>query len=355
MNPFEKFINSIKKTDKIAIIYHPDVDGVCSAIIVTKALERLERKPSLIFTQKAHEIEITKATITKLRKARISKLIILDLDVDQDPSTIKDVEKFAKILILDHHIKRADLNSKKTLMIKAQDISKLSGDQYCASKLSYDLFYSVVDISDLDWVAAVGIFGDKGMETWKDFLRETANKYAVNVKRFEEIEELIDYSRAAQLKIDKIFETLSSANNMSDVLQSELREHEKVVRRELEHYIKGARRLAEIHNDIELVWYEVAPKYNIKSKLASDLSIKYFPKQTVLIITKNTLADVSARRQDRKISMHELMLKGLEGIKGSGGGHIPAAGATFPSKYLELFKENIMKYLKLATAVVKLS
>lgn len=138
---FTSFVKGLKK-DKFAILYHPDGDGLCAAVIVTKALEKLDAKPALVFTQKPWQISLAPQTRQKLKQKRIKRLLILDMAADQCPSSIAETEKIAKIMIIDHHILSNDVNSAKTLMIKAQAISKLSGDKYPAAKLCYDLFFT---------------------------------------------------------------------------------------------------------------------------------------------------------------------------------------------------------------------
>jgi nanoRNase/pAp phosphatase (c-di-AMP/oligoRNAs hydrolase) len=53
---------------------------------------------------------------------------------------------------------------------------------------------------------------------------------------------------------------------------------------------------------------------------------------------------VSARRQDLKVKMNELLETALG--KGSGGGHVPAAAGILPRKNLKVFKSNIIRLLK---------
>ena len=55
----------------------------------------------------------------------------------------------------------------------------------------------------------------------------------------------------------------------------------------------------------------------------------------------------SARRQDFKVKMNELLEEAVKGIPdSSAGGHIPAAAGSIPKSYEDRFKENIVKILK---------
>lgn len=55
----------------------------------------------------------------------------------------------------------------------------------------------------------------------------------------------------------------------------------------------------------------------------------------------------SARRQDFRVKMNELLEKAVKGIpNASAGGHIPAAAGSVPRDYLNVFKENLLQILK---------
>ena len=56
---------------------------------------------------------------------------------------------------------------------------------------------------------------------------------------------------------------------------------------------------------------------------------------------------ISARRQDQKVKMNELMRYAVKDIPNSAaGGHIPASGATVPRKHYPEFKKRVMEYLR---------
>lgn len=345
---FRAFVKGIRKSDKIAVLFHPDPDGMCAATIVAKALERLNRPVKLVYNQSGAQVAITPATVTRLKRGRITRVITVDMSVDQGPETIAAIEGFAKILIIDHHVVLQDLNSKKTVMVKASLLNEeIPSDQYCTSKLAYDLFSPLAVISDLDWVACTGIVSDKGEQTWRAFLKETAARHSVNVRRFDEIESILNSARCAGVRPAQIIKGLLKARSMRDILESRLKEYDAEVRREVDKYDRAAKRLAEFHDDAQLVWYEIEPKYRIKTLLANKISFERWPNRTVLVLTKDDKVDVSARRQDRKVSMHELMRHATKDIpKASGGGHVPAAGASFPAEFLPQFKESVLGFLR---------
>ena len=128
----------------------------------------------------------TEKTIKLLKKNKINKVITTDMTVDEGgKKPIKKIEKFADILILDHHKIYHDLNSKKTVMLKPQLVThtKLDSSRYPAAKFVYDLSNKILDIQDLDWVAAVGLIGDASTKSWKPFITKVFKKYKIKYNK----------------------------------------------------------------------------------------------------------------------------------------------------------------------------
>ena len=72
--------------------------------------------------------------------------------------------------MLDHHKIYQDLNSEDVVFIKSQYIDEdLDGSKYPVSKLSFDLFSNLVDLTDMEWVVCLGILGDNGFQSWEKF------------------------------------------------------------------------------------------------------------------------------------------------------------------------------------------
>ncbi|MCK4550616.1 MAG: DHH family phosphoesterase [Candidatus Aenigmarchaeota archaeon] len=344
---FLDFVQNIKKEDLIAILYHTDADGVCSSVITAKSLELLGIKPVFVFTQGAGNITITEKTIKQLAKKNITKVIILDLAVDSDPKPIKKIEEFAELLVVDHHIISNDLNSKRTIMIKSQNISNIDPSQYCASKLIYDLFLQIKDISAFNWISAIGIIGDFGIKTWKSFLDSVAQSNPEKLKILFEAEELVTYAHMCdgEKGIEKAYQSLYSAKNPDDVVEN-LKEY-GAVRTEIGYFVENSEKLGEFRESIGLFYYEITPKYNIKSKVSNILSTKKYAGNTVIVVQLDKKkATISARNQAGKMSMDALMRECTKGLKeANGGGHVPAAGGAIRREDVVAFKEKIADYL----------
>ena len=338
-----EFLGKISKKDKVAVIHHTDADGVCSGVLAARAVENFrEKKIDFSFCQNDGETSITKETVKILREKGINKVIITDLAVDETPATIKALEKFADILIIDHHLKQKGLSSEKTTVIKAEDVSDIEPSQYPATKLTYDIFFEILGERPA-WIAAVGIIGDYAGKTWKDFI-ESVEKSGVNSDDLKAAEALVAYARAAAGTegVQKAFDVFYPALNVRTILESPLSEYKSAVEKELHHHI--AEHIDKAMFVEDTVLYEFESKYNIKSRLSNRLSQELYPDKTVLVLQKGKeRVDISARRQDMKKSMASLVRYAVSGIPNSlGGGHAPAAGGYFPIKYLEKVKKKLI-------------
>ncbi|MBU2100032.1 hypothetical protein KKB11_02265, partial [Candidatus Micrarchaeota archaeon] len=226
LKEFKKFIED-NKEKRTAVLHHTDPDGVCSGIITAKALERITGKKPLLFHQNPGEITVTENTVKELKEKQIQFLVSVDLSVDQNPEPIKEIEEFAKILVLDHHKTYNELNSTETLMIKSKDLTGVEGSKYPVSKLSFDLFSDLTDLKDLDWIACIGLLGDNAYSEWKDFVDGTIEKYGFEkkieenilfkIKKLIESIEVMDYS-----KMENLINVFLSAKKPEDLMKKDL-------------------------------------------------------------------------------------------------------------------------------------
>lgn len=343
---FYSFVSALSKKDRIAVIFHTDADGITAGVIAAKAVGRIcGRKPALFLHPAPSEVTLSKKIILELKKKKINKAVIVDLNVDQEPASIKAVEKFAEILILDHHSIQNDINSGKTVMIKPQFFSKSDPSKYCGAKLTYDLFSRWANLEDLKWLAVIGIYGDMAEKEWQDFIRNAG----VSSDKIKTAGGLIVYARSADEKNGpmKAFREFYSARGIDDVLKSSLPQYAGKIEKELSHYIKSREKLAEFYPEKKLMIYEISPKYNIKSELVNRLSREYYPKWTCIVIQKKgRIASIGTRNQSGKVAMNELMIKATAGIRGaSGGGHVQAAGGSVGNKkiLIQKVKARILK------------
>jgi single-stranded DNA-specific DHH superfamily exonuclease len=358
INRFKSYIAGLKKNDRIAILHHTDPDGVSSAVIMNKLIHKVRYKQiDMRLNQKPDEFFITNETYKKLKKEGINKLIITDLSIDQSKNAVlKDIEKFADILIIDHHKLYNDLNSKQTIHIKPQLIfDNIQPSMYCTSKLVFDLGSKITDLKDLDWIAAIGIIGDNTFNHWRLFIKHVFKKYNIKNRKsiFEtslgKVTETLFFTEAYDFKkIGECFKIINTVLSYKQVLKSKLKNYKKRVEKEINYWEKNVRKFAEYYPKQELIFDYIKPKYSIKSAICSVMSNQY-PNRTIVIAEdmKNDFIQLSVRRMDYKIAVNELLEKTLRSFNGAnGGGHTNSAGGRIRKEDLYKFKSNVLNMLE---------
>ncbi len=351
---FNQFFKNIKPEDRVAIFHHNDCDGICSAVLAAKIVERMRNKRiDMRLNTEPGRVVITQDHIRDLRKSNITKLIAVDCCIDQEPKTVREVEKFSKILIIDHHRIYNNVTSIRTIFIKPQMLyKKEDGAQYCVSKFLFDI--SPISISDLDWISAIGVIGDMNHKRWETFVNTVSKKYKLRQNKdiyktiLGKLALLIGY--AAVLKEQEAaFWKVCSARKPAELLKL-LKEY-NIVEREIDYWVRNYKKLAEFHPKQNLVFYEIEPKkYIIKSIVVSRIS-RLHPSTTVIgTQIKNGEVTFTAIRQDYKVKMNDLLEKAVEGLSNAeAGGHIPAAGGVIRAEDLAEFKKRIIKILSRRT------
>lgn len=344
---FKRFMTGIVPSDKVAVVFHNDPDGVCSGVILAKIVERLRKKRvDGFFYPVDNKVFLTIELVKKLRG--FNKIITTDLAVDQFPDSVKEVERFAEVLVVDHHKLINNLASGRTTFIKA-DFLREDSASYCASKLVFDLGNGVVNIADLDWVSCIGVIGDMAWPVWRGFLDNTLRKYGFDVVDdpwkcvFGECAKVISSAEIVKRdNIGKAFDVLYRAKSARDIISSELSKFSKLVDEDIAFWRSKVRNVKCVQ-DLELVLLEISPKYKIKSALSTLVSIDN-PHITWVVadISGDKEVSVSARRQDRLVPLNKVMDDAVKGIPNAfGGGHVPAAGATLPKDFYAKFKEQL--------------
>ncbi|MFQ5621465.1 MAG: DHH family phosphoesterase [Candidatus Nanoarchaeia archaeon] len=360
MNPellkqFDDFVNNLKgKT--VGILFDSDADGMCSGVITAHAVERLGGDMKWCTTQTERGGAMGYDIIQKMHEEPVEILITCDKPIDQNPERVKEAEAMSKILCLDHHVVNNDIQSEKTLFIKAQLLIDLEGgSQYPTAKLAYDLFGRVIDVSQWDWIAAAGLIADASYRSWRDFVDGQLKKMNEPIpkdifkSKIAKVSKLINNVLIFDSTLsNEIFKELKNAKSIDEFTSSNLTQYEQVVQDEMEYWLNNYK-TAEFNEDLDLIWYEIKPKFRIGSPVSTILSMNTFPNKSVIVVQdlgKDNFS-MSFRRQDRKVNMAELARSCTEGLeKANGGGHVPAAGGSVLKKDMPVFKERVLKYLR---------
>lgn len=351
MKRFFYLAKTCKPEDKVAIIHHRDADGLCSAAIAGKAIERLRgKKPELFLSHVYSDKEAFERILPALLKNHTNKVLIVDMSLDQSPEFINEISEFAQVCLIDHHKIYRDLNSDRVLFIKAQMLSDMEPSRYVCSKLVYDIFGKVTYVEDLDWIAAVGILGDFGQDAWKPFMQKTLKRNKLKMSDLVKLKEIIGGVEVLKRdSFEKLGEEFFKAKKPKALFKSKLAKYAKKLQTELDKLVKDFEKNAEHHPDLQLIFYHFKYPHEIKSPFINKISAELFPNQTVILFQDkgNDWIGFSARRQDFKVAMNDLLQEATKDLRpgSGGGGHIPAAGGRCAKADLEKFKENVKQIL----------
>ncbi|MEK6850764.1 MAG: DHH family phosphoesterase [Nanoarchaeota archaeon] len=334
-NKFVDFIKKIDKNDKVALVSHvADLDGVISAKIVNEILN-----PEIIRFADYHEIN--KNFALELKKQNSKIVIITDLMI-RDVEFVKEIEKFAKLLIIDHHVFEIDFNSEKTLFFNS--------DGFCAAYLSYYLFSKIQNLEKYDWLVAAASVSDWTYKKNGSWMTAIYEKYKQNyisdidgIKKSKiydivlYLSRAIVYFRAKENDVKTVFNKIE-CGKFGYI--SDLEKYAKIVAKEIKRILNNFEKEKIIFNDG--FYYEFETNFPIKSIISTQLSEMYLNKTVIIASKKDNYLTLSARRQDGKVDTNKLMQKMIQGLSdASAGGHFKATGGYILFEDAEEFKKRL--------------
>ncbi|MFH1364920.1 MAG: DHHA1 domain-containing protein [Candidatus Aenigmatarchaeota archaeon] len=349
----KKIKESLETDGTKMMFYHADADGVCSGVLLARYFDGFEyqsrKGPSM-------DNKFTNYLIEK----KPDVLVFLDMPVDQEwkqlNKLIRELPKL-KIIVIDHHIYEKNMNSRNIIHINP----KIQEDVYIP--VSY-LIYKMIELFGMNvkediWISSIGIIGDYGIEC-TDVLDETRKKYPkllgkdIFKSMLAEGAEMIN--SAATMRgykgLDEVFKSLLKAHSFADFGETtKFRKWRDDVNKEVDSLLKTFEKekkkkdskLAEIHQDLKLIFYLLETEMSVSSTVSTLFTKKYHD-EVILIIRK--IEDgykISSRCQSGRVDVAALMRKATKGI-GGGGGHAKAAGAFTTD--LGIFKSRVVRELK---------
>jgi len=343
---FRAFMGAVGKDEKVAVVHHRDTDGLCAALVFSKALEKLRGRPA-DFELSAEYADFGEV-VAALKGLNPAKIAVLDLSIDQNKENVLALEGIAPLLLLDHHKLYNDMNSERTVFIKSGMVSEMDGSRYPASKLAFDLCSGLVDLREEKWIACLGVLGDMGYNHWKPFFEEAFRENSVSLNDLNYLKELIN--AVETVKPEKFSELFVEFHLKSpkQLLESGLNKYKKKLKAELSKWRADFKKNAEFRPEAELYFYVFKPAIELKSALIDELTVEYPGKTLVVAIDMGGESlRFSARRQDFKVKMNDLLEQAVKEIPGAeAGGHIPAAAGSVPREKLDVFKENVIRILR---------
>ncbi len=325
-----KFLRDIEKDEKIAIVFHDDADGMASGIFINNFVRKIGGDVEIF------PFSISKTEITQEDLSDFDKIVILDLS-ENIAGKIINASGDKKVLYIDHHVKKQEFDEGVLELIAPSAIP--------VARTSYE-FVSHFD-SNLEWLAVAAVICDAGdlSKENDDFINDFLKREKITLEDYKKkyAYKLGDFLIYFKEDLKKAFEILLEVRYLGDF--SEIEKYAGPVEEEIE---KIAKDFDKNHEEIgSIKFYLFESKFAIKSALINKIS---FANPDWIIVFANPDEDIiklSARNQSRKMNMIELLRTGIAGLKNAdAGGHIPAAGGAIRVQDLELFKENLRKFIE---------
>ena len=329
---FGNFISNLNDKEKIALISHcADLDGIVAAKVANRVI-------NADFIKFVDYDDINLGLAKELKDNKIKKIIMTDLSINNS-EFIKEAEKFADILIIDHHLFSSDLNSGKTFFMNSEG--------FCASYLSYYLFSKIQNIDKIDWLVACASVSDWCYFKNQNFMKNTYEKY--RDKFIPTIEGIRESERFWKLQDDLSLAIIYFEDNVKRVYDligedfgdiGNLGRYISEVRKEInENLDEFEREKKEIRDGY---FWELDTKFRIKSYLINFFSSRFINKTLIFGNVDDNIYTISSRRQDGKVNLPELMKGLIEGFEGANsGGHFKAAGAFVKLEDKEEFERRL--------------
>ena len=264
---FKNFLDQIDKNARVVCLHDSDADGVTAGVVWQRGLEKLgftnlkRLAPSRLrnaFGAESQEI---------LAAEKPDFLFVMDLG-----SQPQEIVGNVPVCFIDHHRPGGALP--KDTLISAYEWNPIPN----TSLIVYDLLQSLVDVSEFDWIAAIGTLSDLGDKAPFEILETTRKKYTQ--KWLKEAVSLINAARrASNYEPETAAQALLKFTNPKDLVNSDsselkrLRAAKSEVNQELNEARKAAPTFAgqvalirlnspcQIHPLIAQSWRGRLPKY----------------------------------------------------------------------------------------------
>ncbi len=328
---FQEFIQPLAKSDRLVALHDSDADGLTAGVVWQRAFDRMGFESVIRVVPDRERNAWTAANQQKVREANPDRLFVMDLG-SQDHQVIPGVPT----CFIDHHHPEG-VPTGDTL-ISAYTWEPVPN----TSLLIWELCCPLVDISDLEWIAAIGTVSDLGDRAPFDLLTSAKKKYTA--KYLKEATALINASRrAGEYNPELAAQALLNHSNPKELVNSnlpevgQLRQMRSQVKQELDQARRAAPTFAgkvallrlhsscQIHPLIAQSWRDRLPQYIVIA--AND---GYLPGRVNFSARSNS-QNVLEFLQSQQIS---------EGDGSFGHGHDQASGGSLPvDRWNELLKQ----------------
>ena len=181
---FADFVTPIPRDARVVGLHDSDADGVSAGVVWQRGLERLGFTNVLRLLPDRERSAWSEGNRATVQAAAPDRLFVLDLGSQPHP-----VLPGVPTCFIDHH--RPEGVPPGDTLISAYAWDPIP----TTSLLAWDVMGALADVSDLDWIAAVGVLGDLGDSA--PFLVLTDAKRKYTAKYLKETVALINAARRA--------------------------------------------------------------------------------------------------------------------------------------------------------------
>lgn len=180
----QRFLGATPKNSRVVCLHDNDADGISAGVLWQRAMERIEY--SMLARVVPDRERNAWTSENKRRAAEQNPQSLFVLDLGNQPL---DVVENVPTCFIDHH--RPGQTRDDQTLISAYSWNPVPN----TSLIVHDLFAPLTDLSDLDWIAAVGTISDLGERAPFSLLETTKQKYTA--KWLKEATALINAIRRA--------------------------------------------------------------------------------------------------------------------------------------------------------------
>jgi single-stranded-DNA-specific exonuclease len=252
---------------RVVALHDVDADGVAAGVVWQRALGRLGVANPQRMVPDRERNAWTLSSRQRVAALRPDALFVLDLGSQSTP-----VLDSVPTCFIDHH--RPEGVPPGDTLISAYTWEPIPN----TSLMIYDLCTPLVDISDLDWISAIGTLSDLGEKAPFDFMASAKKKYTA--KYLKEATTLVNaIRRSSQPDPEIAAQALLAHSNPRELVNSSTQEVEQLraAREEVKAALEGAKKAApifagqvalirvhspcQIHPLIAQIWRTRLPKY----------------------------------------------------------------------------------------------
>ena len=329
---FKAFVAKINRNSRITILHDSDADGVTAGVVLQLALERAKFQQVTRVVPDRDRNAWTPANRDRIISTSPDNLFVLDLGSREEP-VIKNVST----CFIDHH--RPEGVPPGDTLISAYKWEPIPN----TSLIVWELCKEIAEVSDLDWIAAIGTISDLGEKAPFEMLLIAKNKYTA--KYLKEATTLINASRRASNYNPEIAaKALLTHSDPRSLVNSNSADVEylRTARKEVQAAVEEGKKAAPIFSgNVALV--RVNSPCQIHPLIAQSWRTR-LPKYVVIVANEGYIpnrVNFSARTSSGVNILD--MLKGIELSEGEGSyghGHDSASGGSLP---VERWNELLVK------------